>query len=92
MVLSEIVPELRWQRQAVYASVGGAAADHCPAQVLEGEREVPWQRSGKEWLKEEAGGWVAVVPEQSRHTWITVHTRVTHIKAETLAVLFNTCM
>lgn len=39
VVLSEVVPELRWQRQTVYALVGGAAADHSPAQVLEGERE-----------------------------------------------------
>lgn len=39
VVLSEVVPELRRQRQAVYALVGGAAADHSPAQVLEGEGE-----------------------------------------------------
>lgn len=41
VVLSEVVPELRWKRQGVYALVGGAATDHSPAQVLQGEREGP---------------------------------------------------
>lgn len=31
VVLSQVVPELRRQRQAVYALVGGAATDHSPA-------------------------------------------------------------
>lgn len=39
MVLSEEGPELRWQRQAIYALIGGVGTDHSPAKVLEGERE-----------------------------------------------------
>lgn len=35
VVLSEVVPELMWQRQVVNALVGGAATDHSPAQVLQ---------------------------------------------------------
>lgn len=92
VVLSEVVPELRRQQQAVYALVGGVATDHSPAQVLEGEREGPRQRPGKEGLEEEAGGRVTVVPQQSCHTGIPVHAWVAHIKAETLVVLLDACM
>lgn len=41
VILSKVVPELRWQWQAVYSLVGSAATYHSPAQVLEGEREGP---------------------------------------------------
>lgn len=92
VVLSEIIPELRWQWKGVYALVGGAAADQGSAQMLERKREGPWQWSGQQGLKEEAGGRVTVVSQQSRHTGVSVHTWVTHIKAETLPVLLNACV
>lgn len=92
MVLSEVVPELRRQRQAVDAPVGGAATDHSPAQVLEGEREGSRQRAGEERLKEEAASRVAVVSEQSCHAGVPVHARVAHVKAETLVVLLDACV
>lgn len=89
VVLSQVVPELRRQRQTFHALVGGAAADQRPAQVLKGEREGSRQRTGKERLKEEACGRVAVVSQKARHAAILVHARVVHVKAETLVVLLN---
>lgn len=92
VVLSEVLPELRGQRQVVHALVRGAAADQSPAQVLQGEGEGPRQRPGKQGLEEEAGGGVAVVPQQTRHAGVMVHARVAHVKAETLAVLLDACV
>lgn len=89
VVLSQVVPELRRQRQTFYTLVGGAAADQRPAQVLKGEREGSRKRTGKERLKEEACGRVTVVSQKSCHTAILVHARVVHVKAETLVVLLN---
>lgn len=89
VVLSQVVPELRRQRQTLHTLVGGAAADQRPAQVLQGEREGSGQRTGKQRLKEEACGRVAVVSQKSRHTAVLVHARVVHVKAETLVVLLN---
>lgn len=89
VVLSQVVPELRRQRETLHTLVGGAATDQGPAQVLEGEGEGARQRTGKERLEEEARGRVTVVSQQSRHTAVLVHARVVHVKAETLVVLLN---
>lgn len=89
VVLPQVVPELRRQRQTFYALVGGAAADQRPAQVLQGEREGSGQRAGQERLEEQARGWVAVVPQKSRHTAVLVHARVVHVEAEALVVLLD---
>lgn len=92
VVLSQVVPELRRQRKAFHALVGGAAADQRPAQVLEGEREGSRQRAGEERLKEEARGRVTVVSQQPRHAAVLVHARVVHVKAESLVVLLDACV
>lgn len=89
VILTQIVPELRRQRQTVDTPVGGAAADQRPAQVLKGEREGSGQRTGQERLKEEACGRVAVVSQKSRHTAVLVHARVVHVEAKTLVVLLD---
>lgn len=89
VVLSQVVPELRRQRQTFHPLVGGAAADQRPAQVLQGEREGPRQGAAQERLEEEACGRVTVVSQKARHTAVLVHARVVHVKAETLVVLLN---
>lgn len=89
VVLSKVVPELQGQRQAVNSLVGDAAADHSPAEVLEGEREGSGERPREEWLKEETRSRVTVVSQQACHAGVPVHARVAHIEAETLVVLLN---
>lgn len=92
VVLSEEVPELRRQRQLVDALIRGAATHHRPAQVLQGEGEVPGQGPGEQGLKEEAGGGVTVVFEQPRHAGVPVHAGVASIEAETLVALLDARM
>lgn len=92
VVLPKIVPELIRQWKDLDALVRSAATDHCATQVLQGEWESLGQRAGQEGLKEEACGWVAVVPEQACHAGVPVHARIAAIEAETLAVLLDTRM
>lgn len=55
--------------------------------MLQGKGEVPWQGPRQERLKEQACGWIAVVLQQTCDTHVSVHARVTAVKAEAFAAL-----
>lgn len=56
--------------------------------MLQGKWKVPGQGARQERLKEQAGGWIAVVLQQARDAPVSVHAGVAAVEAEALAALF----
>lgn len=57
--------------------------------MLQGESEVPGQGTRQERLKEQASGWIAVVPQQTGDAHVSVHAGVPAVEAEALSSLLD---